>query len=63
MLYASQWLMTVYATPFPVTFCARIIDVMLQVAWLGAGCVHACGGPWCVCVGGGGGRAEPMMTE
>eukprot|EP00798_Chlamydomonas_sp_ICE-L_P015323 gene15323-21407_t len=30
VLYASQWLMTVYATPFPSAFCARIVDTMLQ---------------------------------
>uniref|UniRef100_A0A7S0RLM3 Rab-GAP TBC domain-containing protein n=1 Tax=Chlamydomonas leiostraca TaxID=1034604 RepID=A0A7S0RLM3_9CHLO len=30
VLYASQWLMTVYATPFPPTFCAQLIDVMAQ---------------------------------
>lgn len=30
VLYASQWLMTIYATPFPTHFSARVIDVMLQ---------------------------------
>lgn len=31
VLYVSQWLMTLYATPFPTHFSARVIDVMLQV--------------------------------
>ncbi|PNW80386.1 hypothetical protein CHLRE_07g315350v5 [Chlamydomonas reinhardtii] len=30
VLYVSQWLMTVFATPFPPPFCARVIDVLLQ---------------------------------
>lgn len=30
VLYVSQWLMTVFAMPFPPTFSACIIDVMLQ---------------------------------
>ena len=31
VLYVSQWLMTVFATPFPSHFSARIIDIMLLV--------------------------------
>lgn len=31
VLYVSQWLMTVFAMPFPPNFSARIIDIMLQV--------------------------------
>ncbi|GAX84229.1 hypothetical protein CEUSTIGMA_g11652.t1 [Chlamydomonas eustigma] len=30
VLYASQWLMTVFSTAFPSHFSARVIDVMLQ---------------------------------
>ncbi|GIL44390.1 hypothetical protein Vafri_1866 [Volvox africanus] len=30
VLYVSQWLMTLFATPFPPAFCARVIDVLLQ---------------------------------
>ncbi|GFR47129.1 hypothetical protein Agub_g8816, partial [Astrephomene gubernaculifera] len=30
VLYVSQWLMTLFATPFPPPFCARVIDVLLQ---------------------------------
>lgn len=29
VLYASQWLLTIFACPFPVDFTARLIDVML----------------------------------
>jgi len=29
MLYASQWFLTAFACPFPTTFAARLIDVML----------------------------------
>ncbi len=32
VLYASQWLMTIYAAPFPVHFAARLIDIMLLVS-------------------------------
>lgn len=31
VLYASQWIMTVFACPFPVHFAARLLDVILQV--------------------------------
>lgn len=39
VLYASQWLLTAYACPFPTHFCARLLDIMLQVsgAWHGLG--------------------------
>jgi hypothetical protein len=37
VLYVSQWLMTLFATPFPPAFCARVIDVLLQVG-VGLGC-------------------------
>ncbi|GLC50154.1 hypothetical protein PLESTB_000348300 [Pleodorina starrii] len=30
VLYVSQWLMTLFATPFPPAFCARVIDILLQ---------------------------------
>jgi hypothetical protein len=30
VLYASQWLMTLYASPFPLHFGARVLDVLLQ---------------------------------
>ncbi|KAL6756220.1 rab-GTPase-TBC domain-containing protein [Haematococcus lacustris] len=30
VLYVSQWLMTVFTTPFSSTFCAQLIDIMLQ---------------------------------
>lgn len=30
VLYASQWLLTCYSCPFPVSFACRIVDVMLQ---------------------------------
>lgn len=35
VLYCSQWLMTLFATPFPPAFCARVIDVLLQVGAAG----------------------------
>lgn len=38
VLYASQWLLTCYSCPFPVSFACRIVDVMLQAS---GGC---CGG-------------------
>jgi hypothetical protein len=31
VLYASQWIMTSFACPFPPPFAARVIDVLLQV--------------------------------
>jgi hypothetical protein len=34
VLYASQWVMTAFACPFPASFAARIIDVLLQVGGL-----------------------------
>lgn len=30
VLYASQWFMTLYASPFPLHFGGRILDVLLQ---------------------------------
>jgi hypothetical protein len=32
VLYASQWVMTSFACPFPHPFAARLIDVLLQVS-------------------------------
>ncbi|KAI8114040.1 hypothetical protein M9434_002166 [Picochlorum sp. BPE23] len=29
VLYASQWFLSLFSCPFPVPFCARIIDIML----------------------------------
>ena len=29
LLYCTQWFLSIFACPFPVSFCARIIDVML----------------------------------
>lgn len=34
VLYASQWFMTLFSTPFPSHFSARVIDIMLQVGLL-----------------------------
>jgi hypothetical protein len=31
VLYASQWFMTLYASPFPLHFGGRVIDALLQV--------------------------------
>jgi hypothetical protein len=31
VLYASQWLLTCFSCPFPVSFSCRLIDIMLQV--------------------------------
>lgn len=46
VLYASQWFMTLFSTPFPSHFSARVIDIMLQVGlWLqgsGRGVVVGC---------------------
>lgn len=45
VLYVAQWLMTLFATPFPPAFSARAIDVLLQVrAWCVVGCSVGWGG-------------------
>lgn len=50
VLYASQWVMTVFAAPFPCAFAARVLDTLLLVSAAAEGgaapsirCPQGCG--------------------